>query len=475
MTALSPATPTAPAATHGIPTAAEIDASCAPMLRVFLLSAGGWLCIGSLLAMLAAIKLHTPDFFADQSWLTFGRVRPAHLVTMIYGWGSLAGIGVLLWFQARLCGTRLPLGDLLAAACFTWNAAILIGTGAILTGAARGVEWLELPALWSLPLAGVLLLVAFVSLLMLGRRRVRGLYVTQWYALSALLWFPLLLLIANGLLEGGGIHGVGLAAVNWWYTHNVLCLWLTPIGLAAAYYLIPLILDVPLHSEALSLFGFWTLILVYAAAGMHHLIGGPMPAWLISVGVVSSVLLLIPVAAIALNLHLTMRGHFARLRDSLPLRFVVFGAMSYALVGVQGALQSLRSVNGLTHFTHYTVAHAHLGVYAFITMTLFGTAYYILPRISGRDVAPLVMRVHFWCSGIGVALYWLGLTAGGLHQGVLLQDAKVPFIEAVVVTIPYLGLRSAAGYLMLIGHGCFIWLLLRHLLARTDVMNGGRT
>jgi len=66
------------------------------------------------------------------------------------------------------------------------------------------------------------------------------------------LWFPILFVVANV----PGVHfGVEHATVNWWFAHNVLGLWLTPIGLACAYYFIPKVLGRPIHSYALSMVG----------------------------------------------------------------------------------------------------------------------------------------------------------------------------------------------------------------------------
>src|SRR5690606_28089140 len=99
----------------------------------------------------------------------------------------------------------------------------------------------------------------------------------------------------------------------------------------------------------------------------------------------SSMMMFIPVTAVAINHHMTMVGSFHLLRSSPTLRFVVFGGVSYTIVSFQGSLEALRSINEVTHFTHYTVAHAHLGVYSFFTMTMFGAAYYILPRLTGLE------------------------------------------------------------------------------------------
>jgi hypothetical protein len=56
----------------------------------------------SLLAQIASAGLARRSGVAD-----FGRIRPAHLNAVIYGWRSLAGVGVALWLIPRLLKTEL--------------------------------------------------------------------------------------------------------------------------------------------------------------------------------------------------------------------------------------------------------------------------------------------------------------------------------------------------------------------------------
>ncbi len=443
---------------------AEIDRSCQGPVTLFVASAVGWLLFGSLLAMAASIKLHSPGFLSHHAWLTFGRVRPAHLNTVIYGWAAMVGIAAMLWLQTRLSRVTLVFPRLLTAIAWLWNLAVAAGTVAILAGHGTGVEWIEFPVPVALALALLFGAVGLVSFYTFARRPPGHIYVTQWYLFGAILWFPYLYLMAQLMIHLGGATGVVQGSANWWFAHNVLGLFLTPIGVGAVYYLIPKVIGRPIHSYYLSLLGFWSLALFYNWAGTHHLVGGPLPAWLISVGIVGSVMMFIPVTAVAINHHLTMVGHFHMLRTSPTLRFVVFGGMSYTLVSFQGSLQALRGVNEISHFTHYTVAHAHLGVYAFYSMVMFGAVYYMLPRMTGREWSSArLIRIHFWGSALGIALYWGGLTWGGWLQGRMMNDAAIPFLDIVRFTIPFLWSRSFAGVLMTIGHVAFAVLVWRML------------
>jgi cytochrome c oxidase cbb3-type subunit 1 len=237
------------------------------------------------------------------------------------------------------------------------------------------------------------------------------------------------------------------------------------MGVGAAYYIIPKIVGRPVHSYYLSIVGFWSLALFYAWAGMHHLIGGPLPAWLVSASVVGSLMMFIPVIAVAINHHMTMLGHFRHLRYSPALRFTVFGAIAYTAVSAQGSVESLKDFSEVAHFTHYTVAHAHLGAYAFFTMVMFGTMYYYVPRLTGREWASArLISAHFWCSAVGICIYFVGLSIGGWWQGRMLNDPNVPFGNIVTYLLPYLFTRSVSGALMSVGHVCFAALLVMNLM-----------
>ncbi len=441
-----------------------IDESSRVPVLVFFSAGVAWLIVGTVLALVASVKLHSPGFLADLSWCTFGRVRPAHLNTMSYGWASQAGIGVMLWMFARLSKARLRLPRLLVVAAVIWNVALVAGTVGILAGQSTAVEWLEFPPYVAPLLTLAFAIIAVAAFLTFSDRQEGHVYVSQWYLFGAAFWFPWLYVTANLLILFVAVRGVLQPAVNWWFAHNVLGLWLTPIGVAAAYYLIPKVLGRPIYSYYLSIIGFWALAFFYNSAGIHHLIGGPMPAWMITYSIVASVMMLIPVGTVAINHHMTMLGRFRALRYSPTLRFIVFGAMSYTAVSVQGSLQSLRTINEVTHFTHYTVAHAHLGVYAFFTMTMFGSMYYIVPRLTNWEWSSAnLIRVHFWSSAVGIALYWMALTWGGWFQGRMLNDSSIPFMEIVQYTLPYLQARSLSGVLMTIGHFAFAWLFIQNL------------
>jgi cytochrome c oxidase cbb3-type subunit 1 len=284
-----------------------------------------------------------------------------------------------------------------------------------------------------------------------------------------LFWFPILFLIANL----PAVHfGVEQATMNWWFGHNVLGLFYTPMALASVYYFLPKIIGRPVQSYNLSLLGFWTLAFFYGQVGGHHLVGGPVPGWLITLSIVQSMMMIVPVISFSVNQHLTMRGYFSKLLYSPTLRFLVLGGMMYTVSSLQGSFEALRSVSTVAHFTHFTVAHAHLGLYGFFTMVMFGAIYFVMPRVMSWEWPyPSLIAAHFWLVVIGFSIYFIGLSIGGWLQGLAMLDANQPFMESVKVTLPYLQSRTLGGSIMTLGHlvfaGHFVAMILRYGPART--------
>jgi cytochrome c oxidase cbb3-type subunit I len=437
---------------------ALIDASTRVPVLMFYTSAIVWLLIGTLLAGFTSFKLHAPDMFSGVSFLTWGRVRPAHMSVMVYGWASMAGMGTTIWLMARLCRTTLRHPLLLVTGAAFWNLGVLLGIGGILAGDSTGYEWLEFPSYSAIVLFVAYLLIISWAVLMFRFRRGGTIYITQWYLLGALLWFPWLYAATQIMLFVVPVQGVMQAAVNWWFANNLLFLWLGAIGLGTAYYMIPKVIGRPVYSYQLAAIGFWTYALFASWTGMQRLVDGPFPAWMITASIAATILSIIPVATVGINHHMTMLGYFPLMRYSPTLRFTVFGAMSYTAFSAVGVVMSLRSVARYVHFTQVSVAYSHLGLYAFFTMVMFGSMYYIVPRLVGREwrYASLI-KLHFWSSTYGVGLMVVMLLIGGFVQGLNMDDASLAFTESTQSVLPYLRGRSVSGILLTVSHFIFAY------------------
>ncbi|MFU1981442.1 cbb3-type cytochrome c oxidase subunit I [Bordetella hinzii] len=432
---------------------AGVDRPGRQVVQALTLVATGFLIVGSLFGMMASLKLHMPDWLAGLPFTTFGRSRTIHLNLVAYGWLSVAGFAVALWILPRMFHTPLRRPGMAMAGGAIWTLGVAAGAIAIGAGWSDGLEWLEIP--WQIDIVLALggLFLAWPALATARRREVHHIYVTGWYYLAGMAWFPILFFIANL----PGLHlGVQQATMNWWFAHNVLGLWLTPLGVGTAYYLIPKIIGKPIYSYSVSLLGFWGLALFYSQVGIHHLIGGPVPTWVVTLSVVHSVMMFVPVIAVAVNQHVTVAQNLWAFKQSMALRFVWTGALMYTAASFQGSLEAVRAVNSVTHFTHYTVGHAHLGAYAFVSVVLFGAFYYMLPHLTGKRWPwPRLIAAHYWLTVTGFAIYFLSLSVGGWLQGIALLDATTSFADITRDIRPYLEGRSLGGGLMTLGHLLF--------------------
>jgi cbb3-type cytochrome c oxidase subunit I len=287
----------------------------------------------------------------------------------------------------------------------------------------------------------------------LRRRRENLLYVSIWYVFGALIFSFFTYLFGNAMWnpDTGSITGMPDAILAWFYGHNVLGFFFTPLAVAVAYFIIPIVSRAPLYSHTLSLVGFWSILVMYSHIGTHHLLQAPAPTWLKVVAITGSIGMIIPVMTVLVNLWLTMRGRLANVHSDIGGKFVFAGSVWYLLTCLQGPLQSLPYVQRLTHFTNWVIAHAHMGVFGFAGFTALGGIYFILPRITGR---PLYSRrladVQYWLVLIGITGFFVVLTIAGLIQGNGWLNGETVYRLLPQINL-YMILRASLGVLIIGG------------------------
>jgi cytochrome c oxidase cbb3-type subunit I len=309
--------------------AREIDLSCRSPLMLYFGSGLVWLVVGTLLALIASIKLHGPGFLGNVPWLTYGRIEPAAANAIVYGFAMQSALGVLLWMMCRLGNVRLLFQPTLCVAGLIWNLALTAGFLGILAGGSTGYKWLELPKFAAPMMFVAYAMIGVCAVVNFHFRRQRALYPAQWYLLGALFWFAWIYSAANLLLLVVPVRGVFQNVVNAWYVTNLSDLWFTSIGLAIIFYFLPKLIDRPLYSSLLAAFGFWTLAFIVQWTGMTRLITGPVPAWMVSVGIAANGLMVVPLIAVAMNWYLTAQGRIGVLKQTDTGRFIWFAAISY--------------------------------------------------------------------------------------------------------------------------------------------------
>jgi len=438
----------------------------------FILSGSVWILAGVSMGLILALQFVFPDLFRGVSWLVFGRLRAAHVNTVMFAFLSPVMMGTWLYIVPRLTGRKLWSEGLGLVTVALWNAAVAVGIVGLLTAHTQGREYAEF--IWYVDVGVMLvLLLNAVNIYMTVAHRVeKKLYVSLWYIIGTLVWMPLLYFIGNVMWNppSGAIMGVNDSIYNWFYGHNVLGLWFTTGLLPVIYYLIPKETRTPLYSHLLSLIAFWGIIFFYTGVGGHHLLWAPLPYWLKTIAVAMSIGMFLPVIAFMMNIFLTMRGNWNRVLTSIPLRLVVTGWAAYIGVSYQGSHQSLRTINLLTHFTQYVPSHAHLSLLFFAASVVMAAAYYVIPRIyECRIYSRLLANVQFALYVVGFLFFFLGFMFTGLVQGAVWVHEGLPIWSLLPALKPYMALRAVGGALVFMSFVVFAWNILATVVKRIPV------
>ena len=422
-------------------------------VKGFFLSSASWLVVGTVGGFIGAIELVAPDLLGNIPWLVFGRIRQVHTNVNMFGFVGTGLLGVAHYLIPTLLRTPLYSEGIGRITLWLWNVAITAGVVTLSMGFTQNREYAEF--IWPIDI-GVLIALAliFYNLFQTLKRRTENLlYVSVWYVFGALIFTFLTYFFGNAVWnpDTGSITGIPDAILAWFYGHNVLGFFFTPLAVAAAYYIVPIACRAPLYSHALSLIGFWSILLLYSHIGTHHLIQAPVPTWLKVIAITGSVGMVVPVMTVLVNLWLTMKDRLAFLQSDIGGKFVLAGTVWYLLTCLQGPLQSLPYVQRLTHFTNWVIAHAHMGVFGFSGTITFGAIYFILPRVTGR---PLYSRrladTQYWFFLIGMIGFFTVLTTVGLIQGNGWLNGETVYRILPQIHL-YMILRASLGILIIGG------------------------
>jgi cytochrome c oxidase cbb3-type subunit 1 len=448
---------------------ADIDASCRLPLQVLFISAAVWGVIASLLALIASIKLHGPALLANQDWLTYGRIWPASMNAFLYGFCVQAGLGVSLWLLARL-GRNPICGELpITTGAALWNLGVTAGVLGILSGGSTGFEYLEMPRYASVIMFVGYLLIGIWSVITFHRRHERELYVSQWFIFAALFWFPWIFSTAELLLVRWPVRGIAQAVVGWWYAENLLVVWFGLVGLGAVFYFLPKLINCQLASRGMALATFWLLILIGGWGGIPNI--APVPAWMPTLSILASVLMLLPLLILALNVRATLACNYSLLKNNLAHLYIGYGLVALFAAGLLKAGGALLDVNQTLYLTWFTQGRVDLLFYGFYGMIMIGSIYYITPRLVGLEFGSAgLVTANFWCAAVGGLIIVLSLILAGITEALKLQDSANVFLDIFKATLPFLRLSTVGNLLLLLGHfillGNLIALAVRYYRAR---------
>jgi cytochrome c oxidase cbb3-type subunit 1 len=430
------------------------------LILKFMAAASFWLVFAPTVGAIVAIKFNFYDFLGHISWLSWGRIRPIHVMGVVFGGFSTAIIGLTYYIVPRLCGIPMYKGNWGHVIFWLWNVALAVGFISLALGYNSGIEAGEFPLWVSIPVEIVLCISTVQVIVTIQRRTEQRIYISLWYLTAAYVWTALNYAFGHFILPFS-MPGVNNAAMHGLYIHYVVGLWITPAGLAVAYYFLPLAAKRPLYSHKLSLVGFWSLAFFYPFVGTHHYIYSPIPYWTQTIAIVASMMLIIPVWTVIQNFYGTFVGSWKQFQDSFPAKFLILGALYYLIGCFQGSTEALREMQRLTHFTDFVIGHSHLTVFG--TFVLFATAgmYWVTPRLARRQLySKKLAQWHFWLTVGGFSIMAFDLTLQGLMQGTMLQ-AGTDFVDSMAAMKPYWLIRTISGIAMDIGAAIGFWNLYR--------------
>jgi cytochrome c oxidase cbb3-type subunit 1 len=419
----------------------------------FMVSASVWLLVGTAYGLLAAVKLYWPEAL-EMPIFSFGRIRPIHTNVVMFGWSSMALVGLALFIVSRTSKRPLYRPNVARFGLMLWNITMVATVVSLSLGISRGPqEYREIIAPIMALYAGGLLCIFYTAYSTVARRDVPEIYVSNWYILGAFCWLAIIVTIAYIPLYQ---QGMGNVVIQGYYMHNAVGMWFSPMVLGVTYYALPRMLGKPIYSYALGALAFWSSILFYTLIGAHHFVFSPVAWWIQTTAILFSVGMMVPVWAGFGNFFLTASGSWHKVRRSYALIFLLVGVWGYALSSSQGTIEAFRSANVYWHFTNFTVGHSHLAMYGFVAFCIWGAIYGLLPRITGRGPSEAAIGLHFWLAFLGGSLYVVAISIAGILQGAS-WVAGESFIASVDAAAPMWLWRSVGGFMMVAGHVVFVF------------------
>jgi len=455
------------------------------IVKLFVYATLIWGAVGLLVGLTIALQLAMPALNFKVQFLTFGRIRPIHTNAIIFAFVGNAIFAGAYYSLQRLLKTRM-FSDLLSKINFWgWQLIIVLAALTLALGMTTSKEYAELE--WPIDILIAIIWVTF-GINMFGTiaiRRVKHLYVAIWFYIATFITVAILHIfnsfeIPAGFLKSYPVYaGIQDAIVQWWYGHNAVAFFLTTPYLGLMYYFLPKAAERPIYSYRLSILHFWSLIFIYIWAGPHHLLYQAIPDWAQSLGVVFSVMLIAPSWGGSINGLLTFRSAWDTVRDSATLKFFVVAITAYTMSTFEGPLLSLKSVNAISHFTDWTIAHVHIGAMGWNGFLTFGMLYWLIPKLFRTKLfSEKLANVHFWIGTLGILfyaipLYWAAITQALMWKQFGPEGTLVypNFLETVTQILPMYFTRAFGGLLYLTGFVIMLYNLYKTIKTGSCVAN----
>ncbi|MFM2441274.1 MAG: hypothetical protein RLZZ349_1001, partial [Pseudomonadota bacterium] len=441
------------------------------VIRQFSIMAVVWGVVGMLVGVVIAAQLVWPELNLGLPWTSFGRLRPLHTNAVIFAFGGCTLFATSYYVVQRTCQTSLFCGKLASFTFWGWQAVILAAAVSLPLGFTQAKEYAELEWPIDILIAVVWVSYAVVFFGTIAKRKVKHIYVANWFFGAFILTVALLHIVNSAAIPAGYMKsysayaGVQDAMVQWWYGHNAVGFFLTAGFLGIMYYFVPKQANRPVYSYSLSIVHFWALIFTYMWAGPHHLHYTALPDWTQSLGMAFSLILLAPSWGGMINGMMTMSGAWHKLRSDPILRFMIVSLSFYGMSTFEGPMMAIKTVNSLSHYTDWTVGHVHSGALGWVGLVSMGALYYMVPRLFGQKQmhSMKAIELHFWLATVGIVLYIASLWISGVMEGLMWRAINTDgtltytFVESVKAKHPYYIIRLLGGFLYLGGMVIMLW------------------
>ena len=426
-----------------------------------------WGMAGFLVGLVIALQLAFPALNLGLEYTSFGRLRPLHTSAVIFAFGGNALIASSFYIVQRTCQARLAFGQLGWFVFWGYQLFILLAATGYLLGVTQSKEYAEpewYVDLW-LTIVWVAYLLAFLGTI--WKRKEPHIYVANWFFLAFIVTVAMLHIVNNlaipvsllGSKSYSAFSGVQDALTQWWYGHNAVGFFLTAGFLGMMYYFVPKQAERPVYSYRLSIVHFWSLIFLYIWAGPHHLHYTALPDWAQTLGMVFSVMLWMPSWGGMINGLMTLSGAWDKLRTDPVIRMMVISVAFYGMSTFEGPMMSIKAVNGLSHYTDWTIGHVHSGALGWVGMITFGAIYFLVPRLWNRPAmySSKLITWHVWLATIGIVIYAAVMWVSGVMQGLMWREYDdngflvYSFAETVAAMHPFYVIRAVGGLVYIAG------------------------
>ena len=389
----------------------------------------GFLIVGVLMLAIASVQFVSPELLSGWAPLSYGRLRPAAIHFLLYGWLTLGLFGAMYYAVPRLVGENLTDPIIARAGFILMSVGYALGGIAILAGQTEGLRYLEAP-----PLADLLVLLGLGAAAhsiarTLAQRNGRERSPAEWFMLAAVVWLVGLHFIGNlnmlSLLatlfwsQPPVLHGINTAVLAGFYKAGLFGFWAATAGAGVVYFLVPRLLGLErFKATRMSVVGFWGLGVAWAFTASAELTFTAIPNWLETIGVMFAMALLLPVATIVVDIMTAARSRPDELTENnrTSLQLVYVGLAMFAAVPVLNLMLALRASGGIVGFTDWVYGVETLALLGAFSAWLFAYVYHVAPPMVTRD-ARRVQRWHLRLSVVGLAVAVLAMLTGGLVTG----------------------------------------------------------